>query len=129
MADLKVNPRPCSRIIGAALVLAVAMLAGAWLPLLGAGQPAVIWATTAVYMLGPLVAATLVLPLLNGGWWLFVTAVLMALAIIFPWALVNPGHWAAVQMPQLGLWGNVLFGGLLVAVYQRDGRHGPYHGH
>lgn len=113
MADLKVNPLRGGRVIGAALALAVAMLAGAWLPLLGAGQPAVIWVTTAVYMLGPLAAAALVLPLLNGDWWLFVTAVLIALAIVFPWALINPARWAAVQLPQLGLWGNVLFGGLL----------------
>ncbi|MCP4360871.1 MAG: hypothetical protein GY796_22920 [Chloroflexi bacterium] len=45
---------------------------------------------------------------------MFVTAVLLTLTIIIPWAFINPIHWATTQMPQLGYWANVLFFVLLI---------------
>lgn len=103
------------RLIGASGVLAATLLGGTLCHSIAGEQLAGVWLGTALYMFGPILAAVLVLPLVDGDWWLFTTAVLLSLAILLPWALVDPARWAASLMPQLGLWAHVLFTVLLVS--------------
>lgn len=72
--------------------------------------------TTAVYMLGPLVAAIIVLPTAQHKAWLYITATLMSLAIVIPWSFINPSAWAQTYLVQLGSSANTLFFMLMVIV-------------
>lgn len=72
------------------------------------------FATTAVYMLGPLVAAIIVLPVAKHKAWLYITATLMSLAIVFPWSFINPTAWTQEYLVQLGSNANILFFMLMV---------------
>lgn len=99
-----------SRIMAAAVVVAVVILGGAFMSTDGVTA---VWLLAALYMLGPLVAAVLVRPL-QDDWWLFVTATILSLGIVFPWSLLSPARWAAVYLPQLGFWANLLFFILLI---------------
>lgn len=109
MSEYKLKKSKPKRIIAAALLTAVSVLGGAWLHAINSESAALIWLTTAVYMLGPILAALLVWPLLVDEGWLFMTAVLLSLAVVVPWAFVKPSVWATTYLPQLGLWANVLF--------------------
>ena len=97
------------RIIGAALITAVSILMGALLHTVGSENVALIWLTTAVYMLGPILATIIIWPSIGFDGWLFTTAVLLSLAIVIPWSFINPSAWANTFLPQLGQWANVLF--------------------
>jgi hypothetical protein len=98
------------RIMAAAGVIAAAMVGGAFMSTDGVTA---VWLQAAVYMLGPLVAAVLVRPLPD-DWWLFFTATILSLGIVLPWAVIHPAQWAAVYLPELGFWANLLFLILLI---------------
>lgn len=102
------------RIIGAALVVAGGILAGSAVHSFGPEGVLTVWLAAAVFMLAPLLAALLVRPLLD-DWWLYVTAVFLSISIIIPAALLNPAYWAAEQLPQLGMYANILFFVLLIS--------------
>lgn len=74
-----------------------------------------IFATTAVYMLGPLLSALIVLPIANNKQWLYITATLMSLAIVIPWAFINPTAWGQEYMVQLGSYANMMFFVILIS--------------
>ncbi|MCL4262752.1 MAG: hypothetical protein KJ069_06035 [Anaerolineae bacterium] len=99
-----------NRIIAAALVVAAVILGGAFMSTDGVTA---VWSLAALYMLGPLVAAMLVRPL-QSDWWLFGTATLLSLGIVLPWSFIHPAQWAAVYLPELGFWANLLFLVLLI---------------
>lgn len=109
MNEYKLKMGKPKRIITAALLTAVSVLGGALLHSLNSESAALIWLTAAVYMLGPILAALLMWPLPECDGWLFLTAVALSLAVVVPWAFVQPAVWAAAYLPQLGLWANVLF--------------------
>jgi hypothetical protein len=103
------------RLILGSLVIAAALLIAA------AGQASPLenellrsFVTTAVYMLGPLVAAIIVLPAAKHKAWLYITATLMSLAIVIPWSFIDPAAWAQTYLVQLGSSANTLFFMLMV---------------
>lgn len=99
-----------NRIIAAAIVVAVVILGGAFMSTDGVTA---VWLLAALYMMGPLVAAMLVRPL-QDDWWLFFTATILSWGIVLPWAFIHPAQWAAVYLPELGFWANLLFLVLLI---------------
>jgi len=109
------NKQKGKRTMGASLMVAALVLAGALLHRMSNGNAGLIWLTTAVYMLGPISAALIVWPLVKFDGWLFLTAVFLSLAIVVPWAFIDPSAWVASFLPQLGQWANVLVIVLLVS--------------
>lgn len=109
MSELKLKKIQSKRIILAALVVAASVVVGALLHTADSENVALVWLTTAVYMLGPVLAALIVWPLVAYDGWLLLTAVVLSLAVVIPWAFINPSAWATSFLPQLGQWANVLF--------------------
>ncbi len=72
------------------------------------------FATTAVYMLGPLIAALIALPITQHKAWLYITAILMSLSIVVPWSFIDPTAWGQNYLVQLGSNANILFFMLMV---------------
>ena len=98
-----------SLVIAAALLIAAAVQAS---PL--ENELLRSFVTTAVYMLGPLAAALIVLPIAKHKVWLYITATLMSLAIVIPWSFINPAVWAQQHLVELGSNANTLFFMLMV---------------
>lgn len=109
MSELKLKENQPKRIISASLVVAISIIGGTLLHSINSEHIVFIWLSTAVFMLGPLLATMLVWSSVKYDGWLFTTAVLLSMAIVIPWAFINPSVWATSYLPQLGLWGNVLF--------------------
>lgn len=98
------------RPIWAALIVAGVILLGALLQNnITEDTPFWVFATTAVYMLGPLLSAIIMLPMTIDRKWLYATATIMSWAIVFPWALIDTAAWAQTYMAQLGHYCNILF--------------------
>lgn len=116
MAEYKLKKRGDGRILAASLVSAAAVIGSAGLHALAGEWHVGIWLAAAVAMMGPLLAAVILWPRLEEGGWLFTTAVFLAVPIVIPWAFIDPARWAAEILPQLGMWANVLFSGLWIAV-------------
>ena len=97
-------------IILASLVIAGALLLASAIQAIPLENEAIrAFVTTAVYMLGPLFAALIVLPIAKHRAWLYITATLMSLAIVIPWSFVSPATWAQEYLVQLGSNANILF--------------------
>ena len=103
------------RTIVASLILAGAILLGALLQTnLAEGAPFWVFVTTAVYMLGPLLSAVVMLPVSQNRKWLYASATLMSWAIVFPWAFIDTSAWVQTYMAQLGHYGNILFAMVII---------------
>ena len=109
------------RLIGASLILAGTILLGSLLQVnIAKGNAISVLTTTAVYMLGPLCAAIIMLPITKDKKWLYATATLMSLAIVFPWALIDTATWAQTYMAQLGHYCNILFVMIIISNNSND---------
>jgi hypothetical protein len=46
--------------------------------------------------------------------------VFLSLALVIPWAFINPAQWAAVLLPQFGMWANILFAILFISAISEE---------
>lgn len=120
MSEYKTMKQKKARKFAAALATATSIILGAWLYRLSDGNVALIWVSTAVYMLGPIVATLIVWPVVAYDGWLFTTAVLLSLAVVVPWSFINPTKWVTVLLPQFGMWANILFVILLISAVSEE---------
>ncbi len=103
------------RIIAASILLAAVLIVGSLVQISSIENELVrVWVTTAVYMLGPLIASVILLPIVADRKWLYITASLMSLAIVFPWVLIDSATWAQTYMPKLGYYCNILFAVIII---------------
>ena len=103
------------RLIAGSLVIATVLLVASFIQGSSLENEVIrVFATTAVYMLGPLMAALIMLPVIQYGKWLYITATLMSLAMVIPWSFINPTVWSQDHLVQLGSNGNILFFMLMV---------------
>ena len=109
------------RTIVASLIIAGTILLGALLQTnLAEGSPFWVFVTTAVYMLGPLLSAVVMLPVSQNRRWLYASATLMSWVIVFPWAFIDTSAWVQTHMAQLGHYCNILFVMMIIADNAND---------
>jgi hypothetical protein len=109
-----------NRLILASLVIAGSMIGAALWQETGDGET---WTVTAVYMLGIFGAAWIMMPMVKEERWLWITAVLMALTIVLPGAILNREQWASTQLQNLGSTANTLFLVLMLSTTQQPSRY------
>jgi len=116
MGKEKSAQQTAGRSLIAALIVAGSILGASFIQGQN-GVPAILaWLATAIYMSGLLAAAWLLGPPATAGWWLFGTATLLGLTIVIPGAFLDPVHWAASQLYQLGFSAGSLFIVLAISV-------------
>ena len=112
-----------NRVILASLAVAGSIIGASLVQTTGLESVGSVWLATAVYMLGVLVAAWIMTPLIEGKGWLWLTAVLLALTIIFPGAILDTEKWVADQLPQLGLAASTLFIILAISMVEQSNQN------
>ena len=123
MKTNKMEIQQSGRLIAGSLILAGALVLASYVYGSSIENDAIrIFVTTAVYMLGPLVSAIIVLPATVHKRWLYITATLMSWIIVIPWAFINPTAWVQDYMVQLGSYTNMMFFILLIAAVTSEAK-------
>ncbi len=112
-----------TRPIFAALIIAGGIIGASLVQAQGTESVGTVWLATAVYMLGILISAMIMLPLVEHKGWLFGTATLLALSIVFPAAILNSSHWATEQLSQLGTSASSLFFILVISTIEQPEKY------